>query len=126
MARVLICDDSAFMRLILKRILTDNGHDVIAEASDGTMAVMLARQHKPDLITMDITMPQMNGIEAAKCIHAEDPAVPIVMVSALGQRDLITEAAQAGAVDFIVKPFEAGQVLHTLARVLAASSDKDA
>ena len=72
MARVLICDDSAFMRLILKRIFTESGHEVVAEAADGTMAMVLARKYKPDLITMDITMPQMHGIEATKRIPAEN------------------------------------------------------
>lgn len=114
------------MRLILKRILVDNGHEVVAEAADGTTAVELAHKHKPDLVTMDLTMPQMNGIEATRRIHAEDPAIPIVMVSALGQHELIADAVQAGAVDFIVKPFDSGKVLHILDKVLAVPSDKDA
>lgn len=119
MARVLICDDSAFMRMMLKKILTDNGHEVVAEAGDGKQAVQLFRQLKPDLITMDITMPKMDGIEAVTLIHDENPLVRIIMVTAIGQRTVITEALRAGASDFIVKPFDGGQVMETVQKVLA-------
>lgn len=118
MAKILVCDDSAFMRMMLKRILIENGHEVVGEAGDGRQAVQLFRQFKPDLITMDITMPKMDGIEAVKIIHDENPLVRIIMVTAIGQRSVITEALKAGASDFIVKPFEAGQVMETIAKII--------
>lgn len=118
MAKILVCDDSAFMRMMLKKILIDNGHEVVGEAGDGMEAVQLFRQHSPDLITMDITMPKMDGIEAVKHIFAEDPLVRIVMVTALGQRSIITDAINAGASDFIVKPFDNIQVIETVRKVL--------
>ncbi|MDF2636502.1 MAG: response regulator receiver protein, partial [Pelosinus sp.] len=110
MAKILVCDDSAFMRMMLKKVLIDNGHEVVGEAGDGMEAVQLFRQYKPDLITMDITMPKMDGIEAVKHIFAEDPLVRIIMVTALGQRSIITDAINAGASDFVVKPFDNIQV----------------
>ncbi|HEY3423500.1 MAG TPA: response regulator [Negativicutes bacterium] len=118
MAKILVCDDSTFMRMMLKKILIDNGHEVIAEAADGKQAVQLHRQHKPDLTTMDITMPKMDGIEAVRMIHEEDPMARIVMVTALGQRAIITEAIKAGAADFIIKPFDAQQIMATIQKVL--------
>jgi two-component system chemotaxis response regulator CheY len=118
MARILVCDDSAFMRMMLKRVLIDNGHEVVGEAGDGMEAVQLYRQHKPDLITMDITMPKMDGIQAVTHIHEENPLVRIVMVTALGQRAIITDAIKAGASDFIVKPFDNIQVIETVKKVL--------
>lgn len=118
MARILVCDDSAFMRMMLKRVLIDNGHEIVGEAGDGMEAVQLYRQHKPDLITMDITMPKMDGIQAVTHIHEEDPLVRIVMVTALGQRAIITDAINAGASDFIVKPFDNIQVVETIKKVL--------
>jgi two-component system chemotaxis response regulator CheY len=117
-ARILICDDSAFMRMMLKKVLIDNGYEIVGEAGDGMEAVQLFRQYKPDLITMDITMPKMDGIEAVKHIFAEDPLVRIVMVTALGQRSIITDAINAGASDFIVKPFDTIQVIETVKKVL--------
>jgi two-component system chemotaxis response regulator CheY len=118
MARILVCDDSAFMRMMLKRVLIDNGHEIVGEAGDGMEAVQLYRQHKPDLITMDITMPKMDGIQAVTHIHEENPLVRIVMVTALGQRAIITDAIKAGASDFIVKPFDNIQVIETVKKVL--------
>lgn len=118
MARILVCDDSAFMRMMLKRVLVENGYEVVGEAGDGMEAVQLYRQHKPDLITMDITMPKMDGIQAVTHIHEEDPLVRIIMVTALGQRAIITDALKAGASDFIVKPFDNVQVIETIKKVL--------
>lgn len=120
MARILVCDDSAFMRMMLKRVLIDNGHEVVGEAGDGMEAVQLYRQHKPDLATMDITMPKMDGIQAVAHIHEENPLARIVMVTALGQKGIITDALRAGASDFIVKPFDAEQVIETIKKVLAS------
>ncbi|MEG6584647.1 response regulator [Dendrosporobacter sp. 1207_IL3150] len=119
MARVLVCDDSAFMRMMLKKVLIENGHEIVAEAGDGKQAVQMYRQHKPDLITMDITMPNMDGIEAVRIIHDENPLVRIIMVTALGQKAIITDALKAGASDFIVKPFNSDQVVETIRKVLA-------
>lgn len=119
MSRILVCDDSAFMRMMLKKLLTDKGHEIVAEAGDGKHAVQLYRQHKPDLITMDITMPIMDGIEAVKHIHEDDPLARIVMVTAIGQRSVITDAIKAGASSFIIKPFDPQQVEDTINKVLA-------
>lgn len=119
MARILVCDDSAFMRMMLKKVLVDNGHEIVGEAGDGMEAVQLYRQHKPDLATMDITMPKMDGIQAVAHIHEENPLARIIMVTALGQRGIITDALKAGASDFIVKPFDNDQIIATLKKVLA-------
>lgn len=119
MARVLVCDDSAFMRMIVKKFLIENGHEVVGEAGDGKQAVQLFRKLKPDLTTMDITMPKMDGIEAVKIIHEEEPLARIIMVTALGQKDIIGEAIKAGASDFVVKPLEANQVRETIQKVLS-------
>ena len=119
-ARILVCDDSAFMRMMLKKVLIDNGHDVVGEAGDGMEAVQLYRQHKPDLATMDITMPKMDGIQAVTHIHEENPLARIIMVTALGQKAIITDALKAGASDFIVKPFDAVEVIATIKKVLAS------
>lgn len=118
MARILVCDDSVFMRMMLKRVLVENGHEIVGEAGDGQEAVQLHRQFKPDLTTMDITMPKMDGIEAVKHIHEEEPLARIIMVTALGQRAIITDALKAGASDFIVKPFDPVQVIETIEKVL--------
>ena len=119
MARILVCDDSVFMRMMLKKVLLDNGHEVVAEASDGREAVQAYRQHSPELVTMDITMPKLDGIEAVKIIREEDPFARIIMVTAIGQQAIITEAIKAGASDFIVKPFETDKVVQTITKVLA-------
>lgn len=122
MARILVCDDSAFMRMMLKKILTDNGHEVVAEAANGKEAVQAYRQFQPELTTMDITMPKMDGIEAVKLIHEENPLSRIIMVTAIGQRAVITDALKAGASDFIVKPFDPNQVIDTVNKILEESS----
>lgn len=118
MARILVCDDSMFMRMMLKKVLVENGHEVIDEAGDGRQAVQLYRQHKPDLATMDITMPIMDGIQAVQLIRDEDPQARIVMVTAIGQKAIITEAIKAGASGFIIKPFEASQIKNVIKIVL--------
>lgn len=105
MANVLVVDDAKFMRLTIGNILTKSNHTVIGEAENGKDAVSLYRDHQPDLVTMDITMPEMNGIEAVREIVKEYPKAKIIMCSAMGQQRLIVEAIEAGAKDFIVKPF---------------------
>lgn len=122
MAKVLICDDSAFMRMMLKRILSELGHQVVAEAANGNEAVDKYRRYKPDLTTMDITMPERDGIEAVKIICREDKKAKIIMVTAIGQRQILHEAIAAGARDFIVKPFETSQVAATVEMVLSGDA----
>ncbi|MFT5875475.1 MAG: two-component system chemotaxis response regulator CheY, partial [Clostridium sp.] len=111
MARVLIVDDAAFMRMMIKDILEKNGFEVVGEANNGIKAVELYKAEKPDVVTMDITMPDMDGIEAVKEIKAFDPAAKIIMCSAMGQQSMVMDAIRAGARDFIVKPFQADRVL---------------
>lgn len=116
--RVLIVDDAAFMRMMLKDILTKNGYEVVAEANDGTQAVEMYKEHKPDLVTMDITMPEMDGITALKEIRAFDGEANVIMCSAMGQQAMVIEAIQSGAKDFIVKPFQADRVLEAVQKTL--------
>ena len=118
MARILVADDASFMRQIIREILESEGHEIVAEASDGVQAVEAWKRHQPDLVTMDIVMPRRSGIDAARAIVAIDASARIVMCSALGQETLVTEALQAGAADFIVKPFKPDAVLATLRNVL--------
>ncbi|OPY58564.1 MAG: Chemotaxis protein CheY [Pelotomaculum sp. PtaU1.Bin035] len=117
--RILIVDDAAFMRMMIRSIVTKNGYEVVDEAGNGQEAVELYKLHKPDLITMDITMPDMNGIEGVKAIRSVDPGAKIIMCSAMGQRHMVMEAIEAGAKSFIVKPFKQGQLLQTIEKVLA-------
>lgn len=116
---VLIVDDAAFMRMMLKDILTKNGFEVVGEAQNGKEGVEAFQKYKPDIITMDITMPEMNGIDAVKAIKALDPSVKVVMVSAMGQQPMVIEAIQAGANDFIVKPFQPERVVEAITKVLS-------
>lgn len=115
--RVMIVDDALFMRNMLKDIFSRAGYDVIAEAENGVEAVELYRELSPDLVTMDIVMPKKSGIDALQDIMAEDPEACIVMVSALGQDSLVLEAVEAGARDFIVKPFKEEKVLEIVNRI---------
>jgi two-component system chemotaxis response regulator CheY len=115
--KVLIADDALFMRNLLKDILERTGFQVIAEATNGKEAVDLYRQHRPDLVTMDIVMPLQSGIEALEEIMQEDPQAQVVMCSALGQETLVLEAVQSGAKDFIVKPFKEERVVEVVRRV---------
>jgi len=118
MAKVLIVDDAAFMRMMIKDILEKNGYEVIGEASNGIKAVDLYKADKPDVVTMDITMPDMDGIEAVKAIKAFDPAAKIIMCSAMGQQSMVMDAIRAGAKDFIVKPFQADRVIEAIKKVV--------
>ncbi len=115
---VLICDDAIFMRTVLGDILREAGFDVVGEAETGTEAVAKYRELQPDLVTMDIVMPDMGGIDAVREIIKEHPKARIVMCSAMGQQALVVEAIQAGARDFIVKPFQPARVLEAVQRVL--------
>lgn len=118
MARVLIVDDAAFMRMMIKDILEKNGFEIVGEASNGIKAVELYKSEKPDVVTMDITMPDMDGIEAVKAIKAFDPAAKVIMCSAMGQQSMVMDAIRAGAKDFIVKPFQADRVLEAIKKVV--------
>ncbi len=118
MARILVADDAAFMRQMIREIVEAEGHEVVAEASDGVEAVDQFKAHHPDLVTMDIVMPRRSGIDAVKGILELDSTACVVMCSALGQETLVTEALQAGARDFIVKPFKPDSVVKTVNKAL--------
>ena len=118
MTRVLIVDDAAFMRMMLKDILTKNGLEVVGEAVNGADAVDKYKELQPDIVTMDITMPEMDGITAVKEIRGSHPDAKIIMCSAMGQQPMVLEAIQAGAKDFVVKPFQADRVIGSINKVL--------
>lgn len=115
---ILLVDDAAIMRMMLKGILSENGYDVVGEAENGLKAIEKYKELKPNLVIMDITMPEMNGIEATKGIKAEDAGATIIMCSAMGQQAMVIESIQAGAKDFIVKPFQADRVLEAVKKVI--------
>jgi len=116
--KVLIVDDAMFMRKMLGDMLKKEGYEIIAEAEDGQDAVEKFKEYKPDLVTMDIIMPDMSGIDAVKEIIKIDPNAKIIMVSAMGHQTLVIEAIQAGAKDYVVKPFQPSRVLEAVQRVL--------
>ncbi|KRE98417.1 two-component system response regulator [Paenibacillus sp. Soil766] len=118
MAKILIVDDAAFMRMMLKDILTKGGHDVVGEAENGLVAIQKYQELKPDIVTMDITMPEMEGVEAVREIRKKDANAKIVMCSAMGQQGMVVQAIQAGAKDFIVKPFQGDRVLDAIRRAI--------
>lgn len=116
--KILIVDDAAFMRMMIKDILTKNGYDVVAEAADGAQAIEKYKEHRPDLVTMDITMPEVDGISALKEIKKIDPDAKVIMCSAMGQQAMVIDAIQAGAKDFIVKLFQADRVIEAIQKTL--------
>lgn len=118
MARILIVDDAAFMRMMMRNILTDGGHEVVAEGADGAEAVKLYDEHVPDLVTMDITMPNMDGLAALRALRTLHPDARVVMCSAMGQQSMVIESVREGAKDFIVKPFQTERVLTAVASSL--------
>ena len=118
MASILIVDDTESMRTTLKNIINKTDHVVVGEGENGLEAISLYREIKPDLVTMDITMPEMSGIEAVKAIKQEFPEAKIIMCSAMGQKKMIVEAIEAGAKDFIVKPFDDSRVINAINRVI--------
>ena len=115
---ILICDDAAFMRMMIKDILTKNGYNVAAEAENGVKAIEKYSETKPDLVLMDITMPEMDGIQALKKIKELDPSASVIMCSAMGQQAMVIESIQSGAKDFIVKPFQADRVIEAVKKVV--------
>ena len=117
--KVLIVDDAVFMRNMIREVFTPDRFEVVAEAANGQEAIERYKQHKPDLVTMDIVMPMMSGIDATRAIVEADPQAKIIMCSALGQEALVMDALDAGASDFIVKPFQPDDVLKVVNKVLA-------
>ena len=115
--RVLVVDDAIFMRMKLKDILEKNGFEVVAEAQNGLEAIEKYKAEKPDLVTMDITMPEMDGITALKEIKKIDSKAKVIMCSAMGQQSMVMEAIQSGAIDFIVKPFDVDRVSQSLSKI---------
>jgi len=116
--KILIVDDAAFMRMMIKDILTKNDYEVVGEAENGLKAIEKYKELMPDLVLMDITMPELDGIQAVRLIKEFDPAAKVVMCSAMGQQAMVIESIQAGAKDFIVKPFQADRVIEAIQKVL--------
>src|SRR5699024_1367274 len=116
--RILIVDDAAFMRMMIKDILVKNGFEVVGEAQDGVQAVEQYKELQPELVTLDITMPEKDGLAALKEIKEIDANANVIMCSAMGQQALVIDAIQAGAKDFIVKPFQADRVIEAIRKVL--------
>ncbi|CBH21845.1 regulator of chemotaxis and motility [Acetoanaerobium sticklandii] len=115
---ILLVDDAAFMRMMLKDILVKNGYDVLGEAENGLKALEKYKELNPDLVIMDITMPEMDGIEAVKEIKKVNPSAAVIMCSAMGQQSMVIEAIQSGAKDFIVKPFQADRIIEAVRKVI--------
>lgn len=118
MSNIMIVDDAVFMRTMLKDIIKKNGYDIAGEASNGAEAIELYKQLKPDLVTLDITMPEMDGIQALKGIRDFDPEAKVIMCSAMGQQAMVLEAIKSGALDFITKPFQGDRVAEALKKLL--------
>ena len=116
--KILITDDALFMRVTLKNLLTANGYEVVGEAVNGQDAVEKYAACKPDLVLMDITMPLMDGIMACRTIKESDPSAKVIMCTAMGQKNMVVEAIQAGAKDFIVKPFKPDRVLESIQKLI--------
>ena len=117
MKRVLIVDDAAFMRVSIRNIVSKNGYEVAGEAENGAVAVQRYAELHPDIVTMDITMPEMNGLEALIAIRKADPGAKVIMVSALGQESMVRDAVMAGAKGFVVKPFKEETITAALAKL---------
>ena len=120
MGRILTVDDTLFMRTLLKNILFSGGHDIVGEAGDGDEAIAKYQELKPDLVTMDVVMPKVNGIEALKGIKTIDPNAKVVMCTAVGQEQMVKLAIKTGAKGYIVKPFQAPKVLEEIKNVLGS------
>ena len=115
---ILVCDDAAFMRMMIKNTLSKGGYNVVGEAENGAKAVEKYKELSPDLVLMDITMPEMDGIQALKEIKSLDPNAKVIMCSAMGQQAMVVESIQAGARDFIVKPFQEDRVIEAVKKVV--------
>jgi two-component system chemotaxis response regulator CheY len=121
MARIMIVDDSPLLRRALRRILVEHGHDIVCEAGDGAAAVREYDSHQPDLVTMDIVMPGVNGMDAAKVIKGAAPNARIVMVTSINSNESVLAAAELGAISYITKPFESAKVLAAIEQALSAT-----
>lgn len=119
MAKLLIVDDAAFMRMTIKKMVEAHGHVVSAEAANGIEAIEKYSEVHPDVVLLDITMPEMNGVEALKKIKEMDPAARVVICSAMGQQAMVAQAIQYGAKDFIVKPFEEDRLIASIDKVMS-------
>jgi len=117
---IMVVDDARFMRLVLRRILTQGGYQVICEAKDGSEAVNMYAEKRPDIVTMDIVMPKKNGIEAVKEIMSFDPNAKIIMVTALGQEAFVLDAIKAGAREFIIKPFRNEEIIKAVMKTASS------
>ncbi len=117
MAKVLVVDDAAFMRISIKNYLTKNGFEVVGEAENGLVAIEKYKDLKPDIVTMDITMPEMSGLDAMKTIVGMDPTAKVLMVSAMGQEAIVRDAVLSGAKGFIVKPFKEEGLVNALRKL---------
>ena len=118
MAKIMLVDDAAFMRMMVKNALTKSGYDNFVEAQDGAEAVKKYGEEKPDMVIMDITMPNMDGLQALKKIREDDPNAKVVMCTAMGQESMVVDAIKSGAKDFIVKPFNAERIVQTVQTIL--------
>ena len=118
MAKILVVDDAAFMRMMVKDTLSKNGYTDLYEAADGVQAVDTFNEVKPDLVIMDITMPNMDGLEALRTIMGSNPTAKVVMCSAMGQEAMVIDAIKSGAKDFIVKPFKPERIITTVEQLL--------
>ena len=118
MARVLIVDDASFMRMTIRRMLEPEGYEIAGEAGNGVEAVQKYIELQPDVVLLDITMPEMNGVDALKRMKEYDPKARVVICSAMGQQAMVAQAIQSGAKDFIVKPFETDRLIAAIKRVL--------
>ncbi len=118
MAKIMVVDDAAFMRMMIKDTLTKAGYTELCEAPDGAVAVEMYKSESPNLVLLDITMPNMNGLDALKAIKAHDPGATVIMCSAMGQEAIVIDAIKAGAKDFIVKPFKPNRILEAVGKVL--------
>jgi two-component system chemotaxis response regulator CheY len=117
MARVLIVDDAAFMRISIKSMLTKNGYEVVGEAENGSVGIEKYKELSPDIVTMDITMPEMNGLDALREIMKINPAAKVIMVSAMGQEAMVRDAIISGAKGFIVKPFKEDGIISAIKKL---------
>ena len=124
MANIMVVDDAAFMRLMIRNILEEAGHTVVCEAENGLEAVEKYKQYHPDLVTLDITMPVMEGLEALRQIRKYDPFAVVIMCSAMGQKPMVIDAIKMGAKDFIVKPVQQDRVLEAVSKALGLENHK--
>lgn len=123
--KIMLVDDAAFMRMTIKNVLTKMGYTNLLEAADGAQAVEMYEKEHPDLVIMDITMPNMDGIQALQAIKAKDPGAKVIMCSAMGQEAMVVQAIKEGAMDFIVKPFKPDRILQTVTKIWADPVNAD-